>query len=80
MLAPIMSMINIQYNSMYFLVTVIGGNIFVNCIVMGVGEIIAGLLSGWLMRRFKDVHVFLGANLLVAIFDSLFYFMPAGLL
>ena len=54
--------------------------IFVNCIVMGIGEICAGLLSSWLMKRFKDVHVFLLANLLVAIFDTLFYFMHAGLL
>ena len=79
LLASIMSLITIQYNSLYFLVTVIGGNIFVNCIVMGVGEVAAGLLSGKLLSQFKDVHVFFVANLLVAVFDTLFYYVPAGL-
>ena len=79
LLASIMSLITIQYNSLYFLVTVIGGNIFVNCIVMGVGEVAAGLLSGKLLSQFKDVHVFFVANLLVAFFDTLFYYVPAGL-
>lgn len=78
LLAPIMCMITMQYNALYFMVTVIGGNIFVNCIVMGCGEIMAGFISGWLLRKLKDTHVFLGANILVALFNTVFYYVPAG--
>ena len=78
LLSPIMSCIILQYYSLYFLITIIGGNIFINCIVMGVGEILAGLISGQLMQRFKDTHVFLWANLFVGIFNTIFYFLPSG--
>ena len=65
---------------MYYLVTVIGGNIFVNSIVMGFGEMLAGVISGCLLRKFKDTRVFIGANLMTATFNTLFYYMPVGLL
>ena len=46
---------------------------------MGVGEIIAGLLSGYLLSKFKDTKIFLFANIMVAIFDTAFYLVPNGL-
>ena len=74
-----MSLICIQYYSLYFLLTVIGGNIFINCIIMGLGEVFAGVCSGCLLRNFKDTTVFIGALFLVAIFNVAFYFVPTGL-
>lgn len=74
-----MCMINMQYNALYFMVTVIGGNVFVNCVVMGTGECMAGILSGFFLKRYKDTHVFLVANLLVVFFNTLFYYVPFGI-
>lgn len=72
-------MIYIQYNTIYFMVTVIGGNIFVNCIIIGVGEMIAGLISGILLKRNKDTNVFMCANFMVALSNTIFYFVPDGI-
>ena len=68
-----MSLILIQYNSLYLLVTEIGGNIFINCCVIGSGEIMAGMISGFLLRKFKDTKVVYGANILAATFYALFF-------
>ena len=73
-----MCLIFIQYVAIYFLSTLIGGNIFINCILMGIGEIIAGLLSGFLLNKFKDTQVFLFASFIVGIFHTAFYFVPSG--
>ena len=72
LLTLIFCMILIQYNALYFLLTVMSGNVFINCLVMGCGEIITALLAGYLLRKFKDTHVFLCANFLVVIFHTLF--------
>ena len=79
-LTLIFCLILIQYNALYYLITVMGGNVFVNCLLMGCGEMIAGLLSGYFLSKFKDTSVFLAANLLVAIFYPIFYLVPTGIL
>ena len=79
LLAPIMSLILIQYNSLYLLLTEIGGNIFINCCVCGSGEILAGMVSGFLLGNFKDTKVFHGANILAATFYTTFFYVPAGI-
>ena len=36
----------------------IGSNIFVNLILVGSGEVIAGIFSGYLYANYKDVRAF----------------------
>ena len=61
------------------MVTVIGGNIFINCMILGIGEIISGIVSIVLLKHYKDTTVFIAGNVFVAIFNSLFYFVPTGI-
>ena len=74
----IMMSIQVQYYSMYYLCTVIGGNIFLNCIMLGVGESIAGFVSGYLLSKFKDSKVFIFVNAVSVISIVAFYQVPRG--
>ena len=47
-------------------------------IVIGAGETFAGILSGFLLSRFKDTHVFFLAAAINGTFMTLFYYMPEG--
>ena len=58
----------------------LGGNIFVNMIVIGVAETLGGLLSGIMLTRMKDSTAFVIFNMLNLVFNSMFYFMPDGIL
>ena len=77
-LCLIMQSIEVMYYSMYFLATLIGGNIFVNSIFVGVGEVAAALISGWMLSKFKDSHCFISFNIMTGLGMLLFYMMPAG--
>lgn len=64
---------------MYFLATLIPGNIFLNSIFVGVGEVTAVLSSGWFLTKYKDSTCFIYFNVICGVAIFLFYFMPAGL-
>lgn len=74
----IMPSLQIQYFSMYFLAAKIGDNKFVNCSLIGLGEMIGGLISGFLMTRIHDHHVFISSALATCLANFAFYFMPVG--
>ena len=78
LLCGIFSLVQIQYFGLYFLTTVIGGNIFVNAIILGSAESIAGVLSGYLLGRFPDGKVFQALCLQACFFNLLFYAVPEG--
>ena len=64
---------------MYFLATIIGENIFLNSIFVGVGEVMAGFISGYMLIKFKDSTCFIIFNMICGLSFFLFYLMPAGL-
>ena len=53
-----MSTVQVQYFSVFILASMIGSNIFVNLILVGSGEVIAGIFSGYLYANYKDVRAF----------------------
>lgn len=79
LLVLIMQCIQVNYYSMYFLATIIGGNIFLNSVFVGVGEVMAGLISGYMLIKFKDSNCFFIFNMISGLSIFLFYLMPAGL-
>ena len=74
-----MSLIEMEYFMGFYLSSVLDGNLFVNLIMVGAGETFAGILSGILLSRMKDTHVFLISALLTGISYVLFFFVPSGL-
>lgn len=74
----IFSLVQIQYFGLYFLATVIGGNIFVNAIILGSAESVGGVLSGYFLGRFPDARVFQALCICAGAFNLLFYAFPEG--
>ena len=79
LLCLIMQCIQVIYFSMYFLATLIGGNIYVNIIFVGAGEVIGGFISGYMLGKLKDSTCFIIFNLICGLSIFLFYLAPSGL-
>jgi len=63
----------------FYLASVLDGNLFVNLMLVGGGETVAGIWSGILLSRMKDTNVFIISALLNGISYVLFFFVPSGL-
>jgi predicted MFS family arabinose efflux permease len=74
-----MCSLQIQYFSIYFLGASIGGNKFVNLMLIGVGEMIGGALSGFALTRMSDHRVFQIVTLVSSSMNLVFYAVPEGL-
>ena len=74
-----MSLVQIEYFMAFYLASVLDGNLFVNLMLVGAGETVAGIWSGILLSRMKDTHVFILSALLNGISYVLFFFVPSGI-
>lgn len=63
----------------YHLATSIGGNKFINCILIGTGEVIACIISAIMMSRMNDTLVFKIAAVIGCTSNLIFYTVPEGL-
>ena len=73
-----MQCIQVQYFSLFILASILGNNIFLNLIMVGSGETLAGFVSGYLLANFKDTRVFQSFALTSALCNALFYMVPSG--
>ena len=76
----IMSSIEIQYFSVYYLAADIGGNLFTNVILLSIGASVSGVVSGYLINVYSDVRVFQSFALCTGIFNLIFYFVSDAIL
>jgi len=49
-----MQFLQVQYYSLFFQMAIIGGNIYLNCVIVGLGEVTSGLISGFMLSKFND--------------------------
>ena len=73
-----MQAIQVQYFSLFILASILGNNIFLNLIMVGSGETLAGLVSGYLLANYSDVRVFQSFALISAVSNLTFYMVPPG--
>ena len=59
--------------------TLIDGNKFVNCILLGSGEIVAALISGYMLSKMPDNVVFALCSMTTVIANTTCYFVPEGI-
>jgi len=64
----------------YHLATSIGGNKFINCILIGVGELLACIISATMMSHMSDTLVFKIMAFLGCASNLIFYAVPEGIL
>lgn len=62
----------------YHLATSIGGNKFINCILIGAGEVMACIISAFMMSRMSDTLVFKIAAAIGCVSNIIFYCVPEG--
>ena len=72
------SVIQLQYFSCYLMSGIIGSNLFVNLLMLGAGEGVASIISGFLYSNYRDTTVVRGLAATTAIANILFYYVPAG--
>ena len=70
--------IQLQYFCVFLLAGLIGSNLFVNLLMVGVGEGAASILSGPLYGNFSDKTVVIGLAATSGIANALFYVVPKG--
>lgn len=73
-----MPILSTQYYSMYFLAATVGTNKFINCCLIGSGEIIGATLTAFLLSRMHDHYVFISAAVLACVANFAYYFVPEG--
>jgi len=79
LLCLIMQAIQVQFYSSYILASVIGSDIFMNLIMIGIGQVLASLLCGLLFQSYTDSKVFQTFTVMTCLSNLVFYFVPAGI-
>lgn len=59
--------------------TNIGGDKFINCILIGLGGILGGIISGFALGHVNDKVVFLVCSFLTMASNFVFLALPAGM-
>jgi len=68
----------INYFAIYFLATSMGGNKFINCTLIGVGELMGGLVAGYALTIMKDNIFFMLSSSITCLANFVFYAVPVG--
>ena len=62
------------YGLAYLMLSRLGGNIFVNSIVLSSAEAFSMVITGYGMTNFKDVNVSRWCCIFMAVFNTVYYF------
>jgi len=73
-----MSLLYINYYAVYFLAASMGGNKFINCALIGIGEVTGCLVSGYVLIRMNDNVVFMISSIVTCVANFVFYAVPEG--
>ena len=63
-----------SYCLAYFMLSGLGGNVFVNCIVLSLAESFSIAITGAAMTFFKDTNVSRFCAILMGLFNAIYYY------